>query len=221
VFNRNRWRSLLLGLGVLLLGATGWDGSAGASTSGLFIPIPPDIRIPQPAPDPVVDFPDPKLKQWAVAELGIEGDEIRKSDIDRYCEAFARDIYGILTIWTPAPGKIQSLEGIQAFKPCNVKYLVADRWEIRDVTPVTELTTLRGLDMRENLLEDVRPLGSLTELRTLILSGNRIASLDGLEGLTHLEKVELQNNRIGNIDAVRHWTSLNELRTYPQISNYA
>ncbi|REJ17989.1 MAG: hypothetical protein C6W59_06410 [Paenibacillaceae bacterium] len=212
MFNRNRWRSLLLGLGVLLLGAAGWDGSAGASTSGLFIPIPPDIRIPQPAPDPVVDFPDPKLKQWAVAELGIEGDEIRKSDIDRYCEAFARDIYGILTIWTPAPGKIQSLEGIQAFKPCNVKYLVADRWEIRDVTPVTELTTLRGLDMRENLLEDVRPLGSLTNLSQLSIRNNAIHDLTPIGGLSRMAALDAGGNYIADLSPIASMTQMRTLK---------
>jgi len=210
VLHRHRLRALLVILGALLIGAAGWTGTAAASLTGPLIPLP-DIRIPLPGSDPVVDFPDPVLKQWAIKELGVEGDVIRQSDIARYCEAFSRKWERILTIYSSAPGKIRSLEGIQAFKPCNVDYLVASRWEIRDVTPITELTTLRGLDLQGNLLEDIRPLGSLTELRTLILSGNRIASLDGLEGLTHLERAELQNNRIVNIDVVRNWTSLSEL----------
>ncbi|WP_286892181.1 leucine-rich repeat domain-containing protein [Thermobacillus sp.] len=208
--HRHRLRALLVILGALLIGAAGWTGTAAASLTGPLIPLP-DIRIPLPGSDPVVEFPDPILKQWAIKELGVEGDVIRQSDIARYCEAFSRKWERILTIYSSAPGKIRSLEGIQAFKPCNVDYLVASRWEIRDVTPITELTTLRGLDLQGNLLEDIRPLGSLTELRTLILSGNRIASLDGLEGLTHLERAELQNNRIVNIDVVRNWTSLSEL----------
>ena len=210
VRHRHRLRALLVILGALLIGAAGWTGTAAASLTGPLIPLP-DIRIPLPGSDPVVEFPDPILKQWAIKELGVEGDVIRQSDIARYCEAFSRKWERILTIYSSAPGKIRSLEGIQAFKPCNVDYLVASRWEIRDVTPITELTTLRGLDLQGNLLEDIRPLGSLTELRTLILSGNRIASLDGLEGLTHLERAELQNNRIVNIDVVRNWTSLSEL----------
>jgi len=87
---------------------------------------------------------------------------------------------------------------------------------ISDLRPLSTLTNLRELDLREPDLEnnevtDLRPLSKLTNLKKLYLENNRITDLRPLLTLTNLNFLYLENNRITDLRPLSTLTKLNSL----------
>ena len=79
---------------------------------------------------------------------------------------------------------------------------------ISDVTPLSNLTRLRFLDLSHNSIANLTPLSNLTRLRFLGLSGNGIANMSALSGLTNLEVLILSGNSIANVTSISNLTNL-------------
>ena len=81
---------------------------------------------------------------------------------------------------------------------------------ISDITPLSNRTSLRYLNLRGNVIDDVACLGHLGHLQELDLSLNNVHSLGGLYALKELESVDLSYNFITSVNALGN-SNLREL----------
>ena len=75
----------------------------------------------------------------------------------------------------------------------------------------TFLTAIPSLNLLNSNIKDVSPLGNLSHLTNLTLSGNRIEDVGPLFGLSHLQTFDVGNNQISNVAALGAFTGLKEL----------
>jgi internalin A len=71
-----------------------------------------------------------------------------------------------------------------------------------------ELSSLTGLDLRNNKIIDIKPLQSLTQLNSLMLDNNQISDIKPLQSLTELNYLGLDNNKISDIKPLQSLTQL-------------
>ena len=79
---------------------------------------------------------------------------------------------------------------------------------IRDISALSELTSLTYLNLNQNSIVDISLLSELTSLTKLELSGNSIVDISSLSELTSLTKLELSSNSIVDISPLSELTSL-------------
>ncbi|MEN6635713.1 MAG: leucine-rich repeat domain-containing protein [Clostridiaceae bacterium] len=65
-----------------------------------------------------------------------------------------------------------------------------------DLTPLSGLTKLQALTLRNNKITDITPLKGLKNLTYLDLEGNQISDVTPLAGLTNMNRLFLSNNPI-------------------------
>jgi Leucine-rich repeat (LRR) protein len=71
--------------------------------------------------------------------------------------------------------------------------------QLTTITPLSGLTLLTSLNMRDNDIMDLSPLSSLARLKTLDLQSNfNVASIQPLTGLIQLKELDIQNVPIGD-----------------------
>lgn len=83
--------------------------------------------------------------------------------------------------------------------------------QIRDLTPLADLTQLRLLSLYGNEITDLTPLAGLTNLTELQLYENQIKNLTSLAELKNLEKLFLSKNKIIDVSPLASLTKLEEL----------
>ena len=72
--------------------------------------------------------------------------------------------------------------------------ILACNINLRDITPLRELTDLEYLELFKNDIHDISPLAGLTELRDLNICFNRVQNYEPLKGLKKLERLWLFNS---------------------------
>ena len=82
---------------------------------------------------------------------------------------------------------------------------------ISDIRPLVGLVHLAGLSLYDNSVADIAPLANLTNLTYLNLAHNGIETLEPLAGLIHLQTLDLFDNRVGDITPVANMTALTTL----------
>lgn len=95
------------------------------------------------------------------------------------------------------PGKINSLEGIQYME--NLKILRIEGCNIKDLSPLANLSSLELISFRDNKINDITSIKNLKNLKVLDLSRNEIEDLSPLVGLP-LEHFNIANNQIENLE---------------------
>ncbi|HWR70956.1 MAG TPA: leucine-rich repeat domain-containing protein, partial [Dehalococcoidia bacterium] len=91
---------------------------------------------------------------------------------------------------------------------------------ISDLSPLSNLMSLRTVFLEDNRISDLSPLSGLTSLEYLQLDANRISNLSPLSGLTSLECLYLNLNQIGDISPISSLAGLWRLGlSVNQISN--
>jgi hypothetical protein len=167
--------------------------------------------MPSATADYVVNLPDVNFAAAVWKAIGKTSGELMHSELSG------------LTVLDARGKEIISLAGIEHFPAISRLYL-SDNY-IRDVTPLTVVSTLTVLDLGRNYVNDVRPLAGLANLTELDLAGNgiedvsplgrlismvhldladnRITDIAPLAGMTHLTYVDLSHNRLTNIGALR------------------
>ena len=80
--------------------------------------------------------------------------------------------------------------------------------QVRDLTPLSELTNLRHLNLSINQISDLTPLAGLVNLEILILNVNQISDLTPLSGLTNLRRLGLDNNQFYDLSPLAELTNL-------------
>ena len=94
----------------------------------------------------------------------------------------------------------------------GLTHVSAPNLEIRDLTGLEYAIRLIELDMPRNLITDITPLTNLTTLRRVVLDENYIINIKPLWWLTRLTELSLAQNRINNITPLTNLIGLSELR---------
>jgi len=133
--------------------------------------------------DGVVEFPDPNME--AVIRKGIKRPE---GDI------YISDMRGI-TMLDGAAGGIKDLTGIEHC--LNLAEFTIDKDWVEDISPLSGLTSLRGLNLSYNGITDITPLSGLINLNRLYLVRNHVTDISPLldnSGLGEGDIVDLREN---------------------------
>ncbi len=125
-------------------------------------------------------IPDRILERRIREELNIGNAQMRKEDLARLK---ALDLY---------QRGVESLEGLQY--AINLEVLDAPGNNIKDLSPLARLNSLRSVFLDENAIERVEPLAGLVELKDLHLSRNRLQDISPLLGLLRLSTLGLGEN---------------------------
>jgi len=85
------------------------------------------------------------------------------------------------------------------------------REQLRDLAPLSKLTSLRRLDLSYTQVADLTALQGLTGLQSLELSRTQVADLTPLRGLTQLERLDLDDTPVSDLAPLRNMTKLRRL----------
>ena len=157
------------------------------------------------------DIPDANLRAAIKTNLGKASDET----ITGFEMAFLSEL--------EAPNSnISDLTGLELatnLTSLDLGYMAVDGFvrnsnSISDLSPLSNLTRLRTLDLYNTGISDITLLSDLTSLEWLILSSNDISDVSALSGLTSLIYLNLSLTAISNIAPLSGLTSLRYLYLY-------
>ena len=89
-----------------------------------------------------------------------------------------------------------------------------EKWKIRDISVLSNLSGLKTLDLSSNYITDISVLSDLTALQNLNLYGNQINDISFLSNLTELKTLDLSDNRISDISVLSSLQRLQNLEIY-------
>ncbi|MXZ09640.1 MAG: hypothetical protein F4Y79_09370 [Gemmatimonadetes bacterium] len=159
-------------------------------------------------PEDVVVIPDANLRAVIAESLGKTSSEtITNSEMATLTRL-------------DAPNKgVQDLAGLEfttnlttldlGSEKVNGKYVNSNA--ISDLSPLSNLTSLRTLSLHDNSISDVSPLSGLTNLIMLNLYDNSISDVSSLSGLTRLKVLMLSKNSISDVSSLSNLTRLRTL----------
>ncbi|EAC6214996.1 hypothetical protein EHS75_15055, partial [Listeria monocytogenes] len=142
-------------------------------------------------PTPINEiFPDSTLAELMRGALKKEStfDLVTASDLKELSDAHYREFF-------LAKRGIKSIEGIQYF---DLNYISLYGNEISDLSPLSKMPQLIGLELDDNKIKDLTPLGNLSELFRLELKGNQISDLSPLNNLSALKYLSVSDQKIVN-----------------------
>lgn len=88
---------------------------------------------------------------------------------------------------------VTSLEGMQVFKNYGLEQLLLNNNQVKDISAISELTSLTVLTLGANQIDDISALSGLVKLVTLNLKGNKIKNAEILETLPLLSATSGMN----------------------------
>jgi internalin A len=86
-----------------------------------------------------------------------------------------------------------------------------DGMEIKDLTPLKDLTALKRLSLQRTHVSNLEPLKGLTSLQELNLGHTQVSNLDPLKDLTALVRLNLQRTQVSHLEPLKGLTSLQQL----------
>jgi Leucine-rich repeat (LRR) protein len=86
-----------------------------------------------------------------------------------------------------------------------------DNTDVIDISPLSNLTSLKSLHLNNTKVVDLTPLENLISLEYLDLSNTQISDINPLSGLISLESLYLSNTQISDISPISNLTSLDFL----------
>lgn len=104
--------------------------------------------------------------------------------------------------------KISSVHALKEYCPV-LEHLSVSGNQLRQLDGLP--STLRILDIQNNMLNDLSSWNHLHNLQYLDVSGNELENLECFSSLVHLRTLKADNNRITNIDGILDLDSLLEL----------
>ena len=89
----------------------------------------------------------------------------------------------------------------------------SQRWgkETSDLSRLTHLPRLKGLNVRDTSIRDLSPLAELTDLRQLWIGETPVADLSPLAHLNKLELIYLRNTQVTDVSPLMHLDKLKGL----------
>ena len=155
-------------------------------------------------PDDPVNIPDTVLRAAIEDRLGkTAGATITESELN--------NLTGTLNARSTSDGRVMQLTGLE--HATSVTQMTLQNARITDLSPLTGLTQLQYLDVRNNgTIVNLSPLSGLTGLQKLYLLRNKkIVDISPLAGLTTLTVLDLRDNQITDISSLKNLTNLTEL----------
>ena len=154
-----------------------------------------------------IDIPDSNLRAAIAIALGRQpSDRIRRGDMANLTRLEARNAN---------ISDLTGLEGATNLRKLDLspEYVEAENRSINsnsvsDISPLTGLTKLSSLNLRNNSVSDISAVAGLTNLTELYLWGNSISDISPLTGLTKLWLLHLGSNSVSDISAVAGLTNL-------------
>ena len=158
------------------------------SFSGLFVfVVVATLLIPQ-AFAQVVEIPDPTLRKAVREALNLpDNTPITKQEMLRLTR---------LRVESPDLRELTGLE--HATNLADLSLGTVGR--VSDLTPLSNLISLRNLNVARNQISDIRPLAGLINLKGLILWDNQVRDIVLLANLTNLTDLDLSSNNIDTFD---------------------
>ena len=99
--------------------------------------------------------------------------------------------------------EIEGLENLTFLRELNLKKNL-----ITEIKGLEFLPNLEKLNLRKNKISEIKGLNTLTSLVKLNLSENQISEIKGLDTLTNLVKLNLENNQISEIKGLERLSNL-------------
>jgi hypothetical protein len=118
------------------------------------------------------------------------------------------DVLGITDLRVPGRN-IRNMSGIELLQ--SLRRLDAHNNLIEDIHYLSYIEGLEDVDLHHNEIEDLAPLAFCTNVEWLDLHGNRIRSVEALEGLGQLHTLNLHDNAIADIGPLAALTELDVL----------
>ena len=103
-------------------------------------------------------------------------------------------------------GPIKSLVDFSNFR--NVKFLIAYKNSLQNISGLTRLTQLKELRLYENTISDISDLADLKQIILLDLSGNPISDVSPLASLKHLEGLYLRGTEVVDLNGLQEMDGL-------------
>ena len=157
-----------------------------------------------------VDIPDDILERTVREALDKPEGKLTKGDL-----ASLTELTPISPPRGPALGQtfnVESLEGLQFARNLEVLNLPADnRGSLSDLSPLSNLTKLREINLNDQKVRDLSPLANLTNLEVLTLLFNDVEDLSSLANLTNLVTLNLAGNQVRDLSALVDLTDLDIL----------
>ncbi len=100
----------------------------------------------------------------------------------------------------------ENLTGILQGK--DIESLEITGTDLNDLSPLSELTSLKALRLNENRISDISPLMNLTLISELDLSKNEINDINALKEMKLLTILKLNDNKISDISPLENLNSL-------------
>ena len=105
---------------------------------------------------------------------------------------------------------ISQLSTLQGASELQELYVASNK--VQEIAPcISQLTSLRTLELGSNRIREIQHLDTLSNLTDLWLGRNRITQLAGLQGLSCLRKISVQSNRLESMKGLEACTVLEEL----------
>lgn len=147
----------------------------------------------------------PNALRQAHGSLALAVDELIKAITD----AVPDELYWEqLRRMTFAAGSVSSTHDLKHYCPVLEELNLPDN----KVAQLRGLpTSLRFLDIHNNMLNDLTSWGHLQNLQYVDVSGNQLESLEGFASLVHLRSLKANNNQISRIDGILDLNGLLEL----------
>ena len=112
---------------------------------------------------------------------------------------------------TPLPTSTPTPTATPVPAPSGLAYVDLGWNHITDISPLTGITSLRGLSLSGNNISDFSPLSGLSYLNSLSLGYTHMSDITPLCNMTSLRDLYLENNQIANISALSDLINLQYL----------
>lgn len=154
----------------------------------------------------VEDRKHPNALRQAHGSLALAVDQLVKAITDAVQEELFWEELRRLTL---GAGKVSSIHALKEYCPVLEELSVSGN-SLRQLEGLP--STLRVLDIHDNMLNDMTSWVHLQNLQYLDVSGNELESLECFSSLVHLRSLKANNNRITNIDGVLDLDGLLDLQ---------
>jgi Leucine-rich repeat (LRR) protein/ferredoxin len=104
------------------------------------------------------------------------------------------------------------IESLAVLAPLTcLRKLFLSQNPLRDIEPLSELTSLQALDVRSCPVDSLAPLSALTALTELNLAGTNAEDLRPLASLERLDRLDVSRTPVTDLAPLRHLSSLSQL----------